>query len=130
RRYSGKVSLIYPTIDPMTRTFQAQVSIPNQTMEIRPGMFARAKVELGSKMRVIVPDKAVIKQQGTNDKYVYVLEGDIVKFVKIEMGRRVGTNYEILSGLEAGQKVVVAGMNNLIDNAKVRVTDGGMDLSL
>ena len=130
KRYSGKVSLVYPTIDPTTRTFQAQVSISNQSMEIRPGMFARAKVELGAKKRVVIPDKAVIKQQGTNDKYVFVLDGDTVKYVKIELGRRVGTNYEILSGLEAGQKVVVAGMNSLIDNAKVRVTEGGLDLTL
>jgi multidrug efflux pump subunit AcrA (membrane-fusion protein) len=93
-------------------------------------MFARAKVELGAKKRVVIPDKAVIKQQGTNDKYVFVLDGDTVKYVKIELGRRVGTNYEILSGLEAGQKVVVAGMNSLIDNAKVRVTEGGLDLTL
>ena len=130
KKYSGKVSLVYPTIDPATRTFQTQVSIPNQSMEVRPGMFARAKVELGAKKRVVVPDKAVIKQQGTNDKYVFILEGDTVKYVKIEMGRRVGTNYEIISGIEAGQKVVVAGMNSLIDNAKVKVTEGGLDLTL
>lgn len=130
KKYSGKVSLVYPTIDPATRTFQTQVSIPNQSMEIRPGMFARAKVELGAKKRVVVPDKAVIKQQGTNDKYIFVLDGDTVNYVKIELGRRVGTNYEILSGVEAGQKVVVAGMNSLIDNSKVKVTEGGLDLSL
>ena len=130
KKYSGKVSLVYTTIDPATRTFQTQVSIPNQSMEIRPGMFARAKVELGAKKRVVVPDKAVIKQQGTNDKYIFVLDGDTVNYVKIELGRRVGTNYEILSGVEAGQKVVVAGMNSLIDNSKVKVTEGGLDLSL
>lgn len=45
------------------------------------------------------------------------------------MGRRIGTNYEIISGLEAGQKVVVAGMNNLVDDTKVKVTEGGLDLS-
>lgn len=130
KKYSGKVSLVYPTIDPTTRTFQVQVSIANQSMEIRPGMFARAKVELGSKKRVVVPDKAVIKQQGTNDKYVFVLDGDVVKYVKVEVGRRVGAKYEILSGLEAGQRVVVAGATNLIDNSRVKVTEGGLDLSL
>lgn len=130
KKYSGKVSLVYPTIDPTTRTFQVQVSIANHSMEIRPGMFARAKVELGSKKRVVVPDKAVIKQQGTNDKYVFVLDGDVVKYVKVEVGRRVGAKYEILSGLEAGQRVVVAGATNLIDNSRVKVTEGGLDLSL
>jgi RND family efflux transporter MFP subunit len=129
KTYSGKVSLVYPTIDPMTRTFQVQVSISNQTMEIRPGMFARTKIELGKKNRVVVPDRAVIKQQGTNDKYIYVLENDVVRYVKVEVGRRVDTKYEILSGLKPGQKVVVAGMSGLVDNAKVKVIEGGLDLT-
>ncbi len=130
KSYSGKVSLIYPTIDPATRTFQAQVSIGNSNLEIRPGMFARAKVDFGTKERVVVPDMAVIKQAGTNDKYVYVLEGDTVIYTKIEIGKRVGTIYEVKSGLEPGQKVVVAGQSKLIDNAKVTVVDSGADLSL
>lgn len=130
QKFPGKVSLIYPTIDVASRTFQVQVSINNPKMEIRPGMFARAKVELGAKNRVVVPDKAVIKQQGTNDKYIYVLDGETVVFTKVELGRRVGAQYEILSGIENGQKVVVAGMNNLVDKAKVEVTESGADLSL
>jgi RND family efflux transporter MFP subunit len=130
KSYSGKVSLIYPTIDPTTRTFQAQVSIGNSNLEIRPGMFARAKVDFGTKERVVVPDMAVIKQAGTNDKYVYVLDGDTVVYTKIELGKRVGNIYEVKSGLEPGQKVVVAGQSKLIDNAKVTVVDSGADLSL
>ena len=130
QKFPGKVSLIYPTIDVASRTFQAQVSINNPKMEIRPGMFARAKVELGAKNRVVVPDKSVIKQQGTNDKYIYVLDGESVVFTKVEPGRRVGAQYEIISGIENGQKVVIAGMNNLVDKAKVEVTESGADLSL
>jgi RND family efflux transporter MFP subunit len=130
QKFPGKVSLIYPTIDVASRTFQAQVSINNPKMEIRPGMFARAKVELGAKNRVVVPDKSVIKQQGTNDKYIYVLDGETVVFTKVELGRRVGAQYEIISGIENGQKVVIAGMNNLVDKAKVEVTESGADLSL
>ena len=128
QKFPGKVSLIYPTIDAASRTFQVQVSINNPKMEIRPGMFARTKVELGAKNRVIVPDKAVIKQHGTNDKYIYVLNGDTVSYTKVELGRRVGDMYEVLSGIENGQKVVVAGMNNLVDKAKVQVTESGANL--
>jgi RND family efflux transporter MFP subunit len=127
--YSGKVSLIYPTIDPTTRTFQVQVSISNPNSEIRPGMFARAKVDFGTKERVVVPDKAVIKQNGTNDKYVYVLNGDVVTYTKVDVGRRVGSIYEIKSGVEAGQKVVIAGISRLVDQAKVKVVETDLDLS-
>ncbi|MEN6618117.1 MAG: efflux RND transporter periplasmic adaptor subunit [Rikenellaceae bacterium] len=130
KTYPGKVSLIYPTIDPGTRTFQAQVSIANENSEIRPGMFATAKVNFGTKERVVVPDKAVIKQVGTNDKYVYVLDGDVVTYTKIILGKRVGSIYEVKSGLEAGQKVVVAGQAKLSDKSKVKIVDSGADLSL
>lgn len=130
KKFPGKVSLIYPTIESASRTFQVQVSINNPKMEIRPGMFARTKVELGSKNRVVVPDKAVIKQSGTNEKYIYVLDGDTVLYTKVELGRRVGDQYEILSGIESGQKVVVAGMNSLVDKSKVKVTESGVNLSL
>ncbi|MFA6335078.1 MAG: efflux RND transporter periplasmic adaptor subunit [Bacteroidales bacterium] len=128
--YQGKVSLIYPTIDPSTRTFQAQVSIANANSEIRPGMFARATVNFGTKERVVVPDKAVIKQTGTNDRYVYVLNGDIVNYTKVQLGNKVGSIYEIMSGVEAGQKVVVAGQSRLSDLSKVKIADSGADLSL
>lgn len=129
KKYPGKVSLIYPTIDPTTRTFQVQVSIPNSNLDIRPGMFARATVDFGSKDRIVVPDKAVIKQVGTNDKYVYVLDGDIVRYTKVDVGKRVGSIYEIKSGLELGQKVVVAGIARLVDQAKVKVVDTNLDLN-
>ena len=92
--------------------------------EIRPGMFARSKVNFGSKERTVVSDRAVVKQTGTNDKYVYVLDGDIVRYTKVEIGKRVGDIYEIKSGLEAGQMVVTAGISRLVDQAKVKVVEG------
>jgi len=105
------------------------VSISNPKSEIRPGMFARARVDFGTKERVVVPDKAVIKQIGTNDKYVYLLDGDVVSYTKVDVGKRVGSIYEIKSGVEVGQKVVVAGVSRLVDQARVKVIDAGLDLS-
>ncbi len=130
KSFNGKVSLIYPTIDAVTRTFQTQVSIPNGDLKLRPGMFARAKVNFGAKERVVISDKAVIKQNGTNDKYVYILDGDAVSYVKVILGRRVGNIYEVISGVEAGQQVVVAGQSKLVDKTKVEVVKDGVDLSL
>lgn len=130
KSFNGKVSLIYPTIDAVTRTFQTQVSIPNGDLKLRPGMFARAKVNFGTKERVVIADKAVIKQNGTNDKYVYILDGDAVRYVKVTLGRRVGNIYEVISGVEAGQQVVVAGQSKLVDKTKVEVVKDGVDLSL
>lgn len=128
--FNGKISLIYPTIDPVTRTFSVQVSIPNGDLKLRPGMFARARVNFGAKDRVVIPDKAVIKQSGTNDRFVYVLDGEVVLYKKVVLGKRVDSVYEVLSGVEAGEKVVVAGQSKLADKAKVEVIASGVDLSL
>jgi RND family efflux transporter MFP subunit len=130
KRFKGSVMLVHPVVDPNTRTFVAEVRINNPALEIRPGMFARARVDFGTKERVVVSDRAVIKQSGTNDKYVYVLDGDVVNFTKVELGRRIGPIYEVLSGIEAGDKVVIAGNSSLTDKVTVKVVESGLDLTL
>ena len=99
-------------------------------MAIRPGMFARAKVDFGSKERVVVPDRAVIKQAGTNDKYVYVYENGVVSYTKINLGKRVDSIYEVIDGIEPGTEVVIAGQSQLIDKSKVKVTESDLDLTI
>ncbi|MDP3453654.1 MAG: efflux RND transporter periplasmic adaptor subunit [Bacteroidales bacterium] len=130
KRFKGSVMLVHPVVDPNTRTFVAEVRINNPALEIRPGMFARARVDFGTKERVVVPDRAVVKQSGTNDKYVYVLDGDVVHFTKVELGRRIGPIYEVFSGIEAGDKVVIAGNSSLKDKATVKVVESALDLTL
>lgn len=130
KTFNGKVSLIYPTIDPGTKTFSSVVTINNNNLQLRPGMFARATVNFGDKSRVIVSDKAIIKESGTNNKYVYVLNGDKVVYTKVELGRRIGSIYEVLSGVEDGQKIVVAGMSPLTNESKVEVITSGADITL
>jgi len=121
--FEGKISLIYPTIESATRTFQAQVSIPNGDLKLRPGMFARISVDFGVKDGLVISDKAVIKQAGTNDRYVYVLNNDhTVSYVKVLLGQRRGEMYEILSGLKANDQVVMAGHSRLLDGDKVEVS--------
>jgi len=130
KKFPGRVMLVHPTIDASTRTFQAEVRIDNPGMVIRPGMFARAKVDFGSKERVVVPDRAVIKQAGTNDKYVYVYENGVVSYTKINLGKRVDSIYEVIDGIEPGTEVVIAGQSQLIDKSKVKVTESDLDLTI
>ncbi len=127
--FPGKIMLIHPTIDPNTRTFTAEVRIENPALLIRPGMFVRVRVNFGAKERVIIPDKAVIKQTGTNDRYVYTLDGDIVNYTKVELGRRIGSVYEVISGVKEGEKIVVAGNTTLSDKTKVKVTVTDLNLT-
>ena len=120
--FVGSIARIYPTINNATRTFQAEVTIPNKDERIRPGMFARVTLPYGKNLRVVSPDRAVNKLMGSGDRYVYVLEADgTVRYSKVELGRRIDNEWEILSGLEDGQTVVVKGQTALTNGCKVNV---------
>ena len=122
REFQGKVQLVYPTVDAVSHTVTTEIGWNNDRLELRPGMFARVVLNFGDKTRVVAPDKAIIKQPGTDDRYVYVLQSDqTVSYTKVELGQRLGDRYEILSGLNDGDRVVVAGISKLINGTAVEV---------
>ena len=61
-KFEGHVTLISPTVDAQTRTFGLEITLPNSDSRILPGMFGRVSLDLGHAERVVVPDKAVVKQ--------------------------------------------------------------------
>ena len=119
--FEGKISLIYPTIDPTTRTFQVEIQLPNQNQKVRPGMFARASLNFGTEENVVVPDLAIVKQAGAGDRYVYVYKDGKVTYNKVELGRRMGAEYELKSGVPNNSQVVIAGQTRLINGTEVEV---------
>ena len=119
--FKGKVSLVYPTINPQTRTFPVEIKIENTNGRVRPGMFARATFAYGTANHVVVPDMAIVKLTGAGDRFVYVVENNKVVFKKVELGRRMDTEYEIISGLNSGDNVVVEGHARLTNGAEVEV---------
>lgn len=121
--FQGRVTMIAPTVDTATRTFGVEVTIPNKDSRILPGMFGRATVNLGVQTHVLVPDRAVVKQPGSGNHYVYVYSNGHVSYDRVELGRRIGTEYELLSGVAPGAEVVVAGQAKLADGVAVKVAD-------
>ena len=57
--FHGKVSLIYPTVDPQTRTFPVEIKLPNKDLKVRPGMFARVTMNFGTQNHVVAPDLSI-----------------------------------------------------------------------
>ena len=84
-------------------------------------MFARVNMEFGKAKRVVVSDKAIVKQAGSGAKFVYIYNDGKVQYKQVEIGRRVDADYEVLSGLSAGEQVVVAGQSKLVDGTSVNV---------
>ncbi len=119
--FHGTVTMVMPTVDTQSRTFGAEITLPNADGRILPGMFGRVTLSLGHATHVVVPDRAVVKQTGSGNHYVYVLRGDSVSYDRVELGRRLGDAYELLSGLDSGATVVVSGQTKLHDGARVQV---------
>ena len=122
KTFTGRIARIYPTIDAATHTFTAEVNVANSDRLLRPGMYARVTVNFGSNHSIVVPDDCVVKQQGSGVRSVFVLQADnTVKEIVVTLGRHFGTEYEILSGVAEGDKVVVKGQASLKNGSKVNV---------
>ncbi|OCW96022.1 efflux transporter periplasmic adaptor subunit [Macellibacteroides sp. HH-ZS] len=119
--FAGKVSLVYPSIDSQTRTFPVEITVANNDERVRPGMFARITINFGVKQNVVVPDLAIVKQSGSGDRYIYVYKDGKVSYNKVELGRRMGDKYELISGVENGDQVVVTGQSRLNDGMEVEI---------
>ncbi|HFE63759.1 MAG TPA: efflux RND transporter periplasmic adaptor subunit [Caldithrix sp.] len=123
RVFHGKVSRIDPAIDPMTRTFGAEIKINNAGEILRPGMFCRVSILIGSENVVAVPREALIRQLGTSKYYAFVVENGIAKRRNVKLGRRFDELFEIKSGLRDGDAIVIEGQYLLKDGMQVNVNN-------
>lgn len=122
REFTGKVNRIHPTIDPATHTVLVEIVVPNGDRALRPGMFSRVKVTFEVNHSIVVPDGAIIKQQGSGVRSVYVVNGDnTVSSAQVTLGRHFGGKYEILDGLNEGDQVVVKGQSALRNGSTVKI---------
>ena len=119
---SGKVRAVAPTVDPQTRLALVYVDLPpslSSNAPLKAGMFASGRFELGKTTALTVPQQAVAVRDGFS--YVFRLNRDSrVSQLKVQTGRRLGNQVEILGGLAAGTPVVVSGAGFLNDGDLVR----------
>lgn len=119
--FSAKVSLIYPVIDERTRTFTVELKLNNPGSKVRPGMFARVNINFGTEKHVVIPDRSVVKQSGSGSRFVYVYKDGKVIYSEVKLGQRLENEYELLSGVNNGDQVVVSGLNKLQNGMDVEV---------
>lgn len=124
KEFKGIIEIVSPVIDATTHTFQVQIKISNAGGVLRPGMFARIGVDFDKINAKVVPYQAVLKLQGSNERYVYVNNNGVAKRVKVQMGKRYDDKIEILSDeLKEGDQLVVVGQARLVDGVKVNVVN-------
>ena len=119
--FTGVITIINPTIDPITRTGEIEIHIPNENRALSSGMFAHIRLFLGERMTLAVERDALNKMAGTGSYFVYVVEEGRAVLKNIKTGISQGNLVEIIDGLEEGEQVVVKGQNRLKDGFAVLI---------
>ena len=121
----GKIARIVNSVDPMTRSFTAIVEIPNKAMTLKPGLFARVKVQTSApRRRLLVPKDAVV-DEGSGVYAVFLLDGGSGKATRrmVSITESGGGVTEVVDGLKGGEMVVLDPAG-LVDGQMVRVSSG------
>lgn len=118
QQLTGKVSEIAPTADVSSRTFLVKVDLPKIPWA-KSGQFARVLIPSGSISSLRVPEGAVLHRGQLEIAFIVV--DNVAQMRLVKTGSRIGDQYEILAGLDAGDRVVVNGIANLVDGQKVEV---------
>lgn len=119
--FNGKVKNIKPMLSTLTRTATVEVEVRNPKKLIMPGMSAKASLMLSEQEGIFIPINAVIRQAGTSNNYVYVVENNHVKKVAIQQNKIIGDRV-MVSGLTTGQRVITNGKNKLHDGMQVKLS--------
>lgn len=120
--FKGNVALLYPTIDPNTRTFKVEIHLKNTDNRVRPGMYASVRMHVSTEEVMLLNDVAVLTLPGTNQKYVYVLEDGKAVHRVIKTGAMVGQDIVITDGLSISDKVITTGLASMKNGEAVQST--------
>ncbi len=118
--FTGRVSLLYPHLEERTRTLQAEAVVPNTDRSLRPGQFARVRIQTGKPYDAVVIPVTSLLYDGQTVR-VFVAQGDTARERIIQTGGRFGEVVEVTGGLSEGEQVVVVGQSNLSEGVKLHV---------
>ena len=115
----GTVGAISPLVDVGGRSLLLRAHIPNPDNLLRPGLFARVKLELAETQGLVVPETAL--SPSGDAQYVYRVENGVVQRVMVQIGQRSGPQVEIVNGLNEGDQVIVSGLQKVRDGMEVEI---------
>ena len=120
---SGAVSMIENAVDATTGMATVRATMPNEDELLWPGTLVNIRITLRQEQAVVVPSAAVqVSQQGS---FVFVVKDNIARVVPVTVGRVVGNESVIESGLSGGETVVTNGHLQLTDGARVTIRKAG-----
>ncbi len=114
KTYTGKITYIYPSVDPVSHTVKVRIELPNRNFDLKPQMIANVQLKINYGKQVLVPQEAVM--DSGDKQYVFVvLDGNVFEPRVIQMGAKLEGKVVVLSGLNAGETIVTSG-NFLVDS--------------
>jgi RND family efflux transporter MFP subunit len=119
RTLEGKVTRSADSIATATRTMDTEVDVPNADGSLVPGMYAEVKLHLAARPNVLSVPLDAVDGLGTSVQQAYVVRDGIVHLTPVKVGLQTATRLEILSGLSAGDKVIVGRHTGLSDGQRV-----------
>jgi len=114
RKWQGKISFIFPSVDPKTRTVRVRIEVDNPQGELKSDMFADVELAVSTRQALVVPDDAVIETGRRRLVFVKEQDGKLTQR-EISVGEQSGHQFEVRSGLQEGE-TVVRGANFLLDS--------------
>jgi RND family efflux transporter MFP subunit len=122
KEFKATVEIVHPTIDAASHTFQAKIKIDNKANYLRPGMFVRTTMPISKQEVIIAPYQAVMKQIGSNDRYVFINNKGFAKRVAVKMGQRFDENVEIISDeITETDELIVVGQGHVNDGVQIDI---------
>jgi len=118
--FTGRVTLISPTVDPETGTFRAIVEVRDPSRQVKPGLFGRVRIQYDQRDNaLLIPKQAVLEED--NESAVFVVQDSLAVRRTVTTGYANGDQIEILDGVAEGEQVVTTGQATLQDSARVEV---------
>lgn len=115
--FTGKVATLDSRVDPVTRAIIVRAELPNEKGILKPGMFMTAKISAPASRALLVPEGAIVPEQGKS--FVFVVKNGIVSKREVVTGRRKPGSVQVTEGLEGGERVVVEGTQKVRDGGQV-----------
>jgi RND family efflux transporter MFP subunit len=123
-KFTGNVFRIAPTINPATRSFIAEIEVPNRNELLKPGMFVRVSMDLGEVETFVVPANTVMMQEGTNQRFVFTAENGKATRIVVGIGKRFDDRLEVISDvLKVGDQLITEGQARLIAGDKIEIVN-------
>jgi len=120
RDFTGRVNAVVPSIDSSSRAFMVEARFANTKAELRPGMFANAKVMLpGTESGIFVPAKAVFYDSTTDANHIYTVVNGVAHLNVVQKGDTEGDSIRVLTGLTGNETVVTDNQASLYDGASI-----------